>query len=160
VTTASFSTGFRINLKRSEPFKNYPPFSSPSSPMRSTETTRSSSAVLNTITPWVERPAPTSTSPIARASRRYPWAALNIYNAFAAARAEVIRTRDNALHRHIEPGLIGDDVRRVLAADPMVYGVKANRKVLETITQYVHEQGLTARRVGLEEMFAPSTIDL
>ena len=42
---------------------------------------------------------------------RYPWAALNIYNAFAAARAEVIRARDTALHRHYEPGLIGDDVR-------------------------------------------------
>jgi 4,5-dihydroxyphthalate decarboxylase len=91
---------------------------------------------------------------------RYPWAALNIYNAFAAARAEVIRARDNALHRHYEPGLIGDDVRRGLASDPMVYGVKANRKVLETITQYVHEQNLTARRVGLDEMFAPSTMDL
>jgi hypothetical protein len=32
--------------------------------------------------------------------------------------------------------------------------------VLETITQYVHEQGLTARRVALEEMFALSTMDL
>ena len=35
----------------------YPPFSSPSSLIRSTETTRSPSAVSNTITPWVERPA-------------------------------------------------------------------------------------------------------
>src|SRR5262245_17638757 len=35
----------------------YPPFSSPSSLIRSTETTRSASAVSNTITPWVERPA-------------------------------------------------------------------------------------------------------
>jgi hypothetical protein len=32
--------------------------------------------------------------------------------------------------------------------------------VLETITQYVHEQGLCARRVALEEIFAPSTMDL
>jgi 4,5-dihydroxyphthalate decarboxylase len=91
---------------------------------------------------------------------RYPWAAINIYNAFARARAEVIRARDTALHRHYEPGLIGDDVRRALATDPMAYGVKSNRKVLETITQYVHEQGLTARRIGLEELFAPSTLDL
>src|SRR3569832_1564445 len=44
---------------------------------------------------------------------RYPWAALNIYNTFARARADVIKTRDDALHRHYEPGLIGDDVRRV-----------------------------------------------
>jgi len=91
---------------------------------------------------------------------RYPWAAINIYNAFARARAEVIRARDTALHRHYEPGLIGDEVRRVLATDPMGYGVKGNRKVLETITQYVHEQGLAARRVGLEELFAASTLDL
>ena len=51
-------------------------------------------------------------------------------------------------------------MRRALATDPMAYGVKGNRKVLETITQYVHEQGLSQRRVGLEEMFAPSTMDL
>ena len=51
------------------------------------------------------------------------------------------RTRDNALHRHYEPGLIGDDVRKALATDTMAYGVTRNRKVLETITQYVHEQG-------------------
>jgi 4,5-dihydroxyphthalate decarboxylase len=91
---------------------------------------------------------------------RHPWAALNIYNAFAKARADVIRARDTALHRHFEPGLIGDDVRRALATDPMAYGVKGNRKVLETITQYVHEQGLAPRRIALEEMFAPSTMDL
>ena len=91
---------------------------------------------------------------------RYPWAAINIYNAFARARAEVTRARDTALHRHYEPGLIGDDVRRALATDPMGYGVKGNRTVLETITQYVHEQGLAARRVGLEELFAASTLDL
>lgn len=91
---------------------------------------------------------------------KYPWAALNIYNAFVEARAEVIRARDTSLHRHFEPGLIGDDIRRVLTTDPMAYGVKGSRKVLETITQYVHEQGLASRRVGLEEIFAPSTLDL
>jgi 4,5-dihydroxyphthalate decarboxylase len=91
---------------------------------------------------------------------RHPWAALNIYNAFKEARARVLRARDTALHRHYEPGLIGDDVRKALSTDPMAYGVKTNRKVLETITQYVHEQGLSARRVGFEELFAPSTLDL
>jgi 4,5-dihydroxyphthalate decarboxylase len=91
---------------------------------------------------------------------KHPWAALNIYTAFAKARGEVIRARDTSLHRHYEPGLIGDDVRKVLASDPMAYGVRGSRKVLETITQYVHEQGLSARRVALEEMFAPSTMDV
>jgi 4,5-dihydroxyphthalate decarboxylase len=54
---------------------------------------------------------------------RHPWAALNIYNAFAAARAAVIRARDTALHRHFEPGRPGDDARRARAADPMASGV-------------------------------------
>jgi 4,5-dihydroxyphthalate decarboxylase len=91
---------------------------------------------------------------------RHPWVALNLYNAFAAARAAVIRARDTALHRHFETGLLGPDARRTLASDPMAYGVKTNRNVLETITQYVHEQGLSARRVALEELFAPSTMEL
>jgi 4,5-dihydroxyphthalate decarboxylase len=42
----------------------------------------------------------------------------------------------------------------------MAYGIKAARPVLETIAQYVHEQGLTDRRVELDEIFAPSTMDL
>jgi 4,5-dihydroxyphthalate decarboxylase len=91
---------------------------------------------------------------------RYPWAALNIYNAFKEARSRVLRARDTALHHHYEPGLIGDDVRRTLASDTMAYGVKTNRKVLETVTQYVHEQGLSVRRVGLEELFAPNAMGL
>jgi len=91
---------------------------------------------------------------------RHPWAALNIYNAFVEARAQVLRARDTALHRHYEPGLIGEDVRRALAVDPMAYGVRANRAVLETVTQYVYEQGLSPRRVALEELFAPATLDV
>jgi 4,5-dihydroxyphthalate decarboxylase len=42
----------------------------------------------------------------------------------------------------------------------MAYGVKAARPVLETIAQFVHEQGLTARRVAIEELFAPSTMEV
>src|SRR5665213_193770 len=57
----------------------------------------------------------------------HPWAALNIYNAFAQARAEIIRRRDTSLHRHFEPGLLGDDARRALSVDPMAYGVRRNR---------------------------------
>jgi len=32
--------------------------------------------------------------------------------------------------------------------------------VLETVAEYVHEQGLSARRVELKEIFAPSTLDV
>jgi 4,5-dihydroxyphthalate decarboxylase len=91
---------------------------------------------------------------------RHPWMALNLYHAFAAARAEVVRNGQMLLKPYEELGLLDDKSRSALASDPMAYGVRASRQVLETITQYVHEQGLTARRVGLEELFAPSTLDL
>jgi 4,5-dihydroxyphthalate decarboxylase len=91
---------------------------------------------------------------------QHPWIALNLYSAFAAARAAVLRAGAAALASHFETGIIRDDVRRALATDPMAYGVKSARKVLETITEYVHAQGLTDRRVKLEELFAPATMDL
>jgi 4,5-dihydroxyphthalate decarboxylase len=91
---------------------------------------------------------------------RHPWLALNLYHAFAAARAEVVRRGQLMLKSYDDLGLLGADTQRALAFDPMAYGVKANRRVLDTITQYVHEQGLTPRRVGLEEIFASSTLDL
>ena len=52
------------------------------------------------------------------------------------------------------------DVRRALSTDPMAYGIKATRKVLDTIADYVHAQGLTDRRVKIEELFAPVAMDL
>ena len=91
---------------------------------------------------------------------KHPWIAINLYNAFVAARAEVLRAGAAALASHFETGVIGEDVRRAMATDPMAYGVKATRKVLETITEYVHAQGLAERRVKLEELFAPTAMDL
>ena len=37
-------------------------------------------------------------------------------------------------------------------------GIEQNRPSLEALLQYTHEQGLTDRRVKLEELFAPSTM--
>ena len=42
----------------------------------------------------------------------------------------------------------------------MAYGIKAARPVLETIMQYVYEQGLAKRRMKLDELFAKSTLDV
>jgi len=91
----------------------------------------------------------------------HPWIALNLYSAFVAAKEKIAHCGQSYLHWYFETGLLDAGVRRTLGDnDPLAYGVKASRAVLETITQYVHEQGLSARRVGLEEIFAPSTLDL
>jgi 4,5-dihydroxyphthalate decarboxylase len=64
------------------------------------------------------------------------------------------------LKQYNETGVLDANARAWLGRDLMEYGVKGPRNVLETISQYVHEQGLTPRRVALEELFAPSTMDL
>jgi hypothetical protein len=38
--------------------------------------------------------------------------------------------------------------------------VKANQAMLDTITGYSHEQGLTPRQMKAEELFAEQTLDL
>lgn len=91
---------------------------------------------------------------------RHPWLALNLYHAFVAAKKEAEFETAETLRSYFETGLIDPAARQGLAADPKAYGMKASRKVVETISQYVHEQGLTDRRVPVEELFAASTLDI
>ncbi|HYZ16087.1 MAG TPA: hypothetical protein VE591_06780 [Candidatus Acidoferrum sp.] len=91
---------------------------------------------------------------------RHPWVVLNVYNAFLAAKELVAERRNESLRPYWETGVLNGTTRDALAYDPMAYGVRAARPVLETIGRYLHEQGLTPRRVGLEEIFAPNTLDL
>jgi len=92
---------------------------------------------------------------------RHPWIALNLYSAFVAAKEEIAACGQSYLSWYFETGLLDDAAKRTLAQnDPLAYGFKAARPVLETIAQYVHEQGLSARKVELKEIFAPSTLDV
>ena len=49
--------------------------------------------------------------------------------------------------------------RKALAIDPYPYGVKSNQKVLETVAEYSHEQGLSKRLLKPEELFASETLE-
>jgi 4,5-dihydroxyphthalate decarboxylase len=49
--------------------------------------------------------------------------------------------------------------RDIFGEDPFPYGIKANAAMLETITTYSFEQGLTPRKMKIEELFAESTLD-
>jgi len=52
------------------------------------------------------------------------------------------------------------EARAALALPLVAHGVLANRKTLETAAQYSFEQGLTQRIVGLDEVFAPSCMEM
>jgi hypothetical protein len=50
--------------------------------------------------------------------------------------------------------------QRIFGQDPYPYGIKANRKMLQTLVDFSHQQGLTKQTAKIEELFAESTRDL
>jgi 4,5-dihydroxyphthalate decarboxylase len=94
---------------------------------------------------------------------QHPWLAVSIYKAF-------LKAKDMCLH---ELGQIGhlavsqpwsvaehDRLQALMGRDYWSYGIEENRRVLETLARYSHEQGLSVRRLPIEEMFVPSTREL
>jgi 4,5-dihydroxyphthalate decarboxylase len=52
-----------------------------------------------------------------------------------------------------------EEARALLGEDWWPYGVAPNRHVLDTFLRYHHEQGLSKRRLSVEELFAPETLE-
>ena len=93
--------------------------------------------------------------------RKYPWAAFNLYSAFVKAKAHF----NAKLMDSIPSGLFfGKEyltmTQEIFGSDPYPYGIKGNRRMLQTLIDFSHEQGLTSKRARVEELFAESTRDL
>jgi 4,5-dihydroxyphthalate decarboxylase len=89
---------------------------------------------------------------------KHPWAILNILKAFNRANDVANKERLEQAEYHIEAGLLPAEARKSLATPIVSHGIAANRRVLETIAQYSQEQGLTPRRMQLDELFAASVM--
>ena len=93
--------------------------------------------------------------------RKYPWIAFNLYSGFvkakALARQKLAESIPSALFFGSEYLAM---TRRLVDDDPFPYGIKANQAMLDTITSYSHEQGLTPRQMKPEELFAEQTLSL
>jgi len=50
--------------------------------------------------------------------------------------------------------------RQAMGADLLSYGVQMNLPTLEAATLNSYEQGLTERKLAVNELFAPETLDL
>jgi 4,5-dihydroxyphthalate decarboxylase len=90
---------------------------------------------------------------------RDPSIAGALLDTFIAAN-DLARVRGASLASPVaEVGLLAPDAGAALAADPLAYGVKANRPTLDALLAYIHEQGLSSRRVAIDELFAASILD-
>ena len=86
---------------------------------------------------------------------KYPWVTTNLVKAFEAS-------KQMAYQRVANPRMVPlawvrtavEEQREILGSDPWQYGLTdANRKNLETIQRYVHQQGMVSKLRKLEELF-------
>jgi 4,5-dihydroxyphthalate decarboxylase len=93
---------------------------------------------------------------------KHPWVAMSVYKAFSEAK----RLADEEFFEvtALKVGLpwIGSEAqatRDLMGHDFWPYGVEPNRKTLETMTRYSYEQGLAVRKLSVEELFVPGTLE-
>lgn len=92
---------------------------------------------------------------------RNPWVARNLLTAFTAAKdASLARLGEMTASRMPLPWMPGRlaEARALLGPDPWPYGVEPNRVTLEAFARYAHEQGVAARCLEPEDLFAPQVL--
>jgi 4,5-dihydroxyphthalate decarboxylase len=94
---------------------------------------------------------------------RHPWLPVNVMKAFIKAKALCWYELGQIGHLFTSlPWGVAEfaATRELMGEDYWSYGLEQNRHVLDPFTRYHHEQGLSARRVSLEELFAAPTQEL
>jgi 4,5-dihydroxyphthalate decarboxylase len=90
---------------------------------------------------------------------QHPRMAGNLFNAFAEAKDMAVADFEKLSAFALTLPWIEAEYRAtqaVLGNDIWPYGVAANRKAIDTLCRYLHEQGFNKRQWGAEELFAPT----
>jgi 4,5-dihydroxyphthalate decarboxylase len=89
---------------------------------------------------------------------RLPWGPANLQAAFEAALARSVARLSDATASHVPlPWTAG---RTAQAGSAWAYGIAANRRALEDFLRYAADQGVTPRRVSVEELFPASAMQV
>jgi 4,5-dihydroxyphthalate decarboxylase len=90
----------------------------------------------------------------------HPWTARVIMDSFQQAKDMARRYYEDpnwsllAWGRHLV-----EEEQRILGDDPWPFGIERNRNNLDRFMQYSVDQGLLPKKLALEEIFHPSTLD-
>jgi 4,5-dihydroxyphthalate decarboxylase len=87
----------------------------------------------------------------------HPDLAADVFNAFAEAKRRYVE--DLKTGQIEKPSEVDKVHRRVMeiTGDPLPYGIAPNRKVLDELIGHAVTQSIIAKRVPVEDLFAPST---
>jgi 4,5-dihydroxyphthalate decarboxylase len=93
---------------------------------------------------------------------RHPWAAMNLFEAFLAAKERgLARAIDPNTPRYPVPWSFANAQRaeELMGEDLWPYGLEPNRAALDAFLAMAHEQGACERLLAPEDLFAPSVLD-
>ncbi len=88
---------------------------------------------------------------------QHPWMARAVFDAFLKAKEIAIADLQKLAAFSVTLPWVEAEYRAtqgVLGRDIWPYGLEENRKAIETLCRYLHEQGFTARRMVADELFA------
>ena len=93
-----------------------------------------------------------------------PWMAMSLYKACLRSKNMVLQklqqTGGAPLYAILPwGGWEAERTRKIMGDDWWPYGIERNRVTVDALCQYSFEQGLSARRMTVEELFAPETFD-
>ena len=92
--------------------------------------------------------------------QEHPWVAQSLFDAFQSALASQLeRIRNTSVLAISLPWLMSDleEIDEVFGGEHWPYGIAKNKALLERMTQASFEQGLSSRKLEVEELFAEET---
>jgi 4,5-dihydroxyphthalate decarboxylase len=96
-------------------------------------------------------------------AEQHPWLAVSVLKAFIKAKQICMKEFEQIGHLACSlPWSVHEyeRLKHTMGEDYWSYGIEANRHVLETLAGYSFDQGLSSRKVPIEDMFARSTHEL
>ena len=91
-----------------------------------------------------------------------PWLLESVFDAYSRAKSRAYAyLRNSSWYKTTLPwiGQEFEETRELMGDNYWSYGIEPNRKALEALFQYSHEQGLASRRLTIEELFHPTTLE-
>jgi 4,5-dihydroxyphthalate decarboxylase len=96
-------------------------------------------------------------------AQQNPWLAESVFNAYSQAKQMSYEYMAKAAWLYGSLPWFGqefDETRALMGDNYYSYGIAQNRKTLEALFRYSHQQGLSDRELTIEELFDPASLEL
>ena len=95
-------------------------------------------------------------------AQQHRWLPGAVFKAFSESKTKALELLADTSATKVTLPFVEEQLkaaRETLGQDFWSYGVEANRKTIEAFLHYHHAQGLSARKLAVEEVFDPSTYE-